>query len=256
MSMNPFSRSLIITILLSWVAFFSFAQKKLPPQYTPLSIEFNFGIQNPAGDLSKRFESNLCLGVGFERVSLPKGWIFAINGSYLFGQTVKEDVLSKIRTPEGEILSDIGNYASVELRERGFYIGSHFGKIFKLSDNGNRFRGIRATFGVGFLQHKIRIQDDNNSAPQIAPPYDTGYDRLTNGFSLNQFIGYQVVSRDKKINFYAGFDFTEGFTKNRRAFNYDTRQRDDAARLDILYGFRIGWSIPLTTNVKADEIEY
>jgi hypothetical protein len=254
--MNPFSRSLSMTILLSWVSFFSFSQKKLPTQYAPLSIDFNFGAQNPAGELSKRFGSNLCVGVGFERVSLPKGWIFGINGSYLFGQNVNEDVLAKTRTPEGEILSDIGNYASVELRERGFYIGGHFGKIFKLSDNGNRFRGIRATFGVGFLQHKIRIQDDNNSAPQIAPPYDVGYDRLTNGFALNQFIGYQVVSRDKKINFYAGFDFTEGFTKNRRGFNFDTRQKDDASRLDILYGFRVGWSIPLTSNVKADEIEY
>lgn len=254
--MNQFARSLIITILLSWVSFFSFCQKKLPTQYAPLSIDFNFGAQNPTGELSKRFGSNLCIGVGFERISLPTGWIFAINGSYLFGQTVYEDVLSKIRTPEGEILSDIGNYASVELRQRGFYFGGQFGKIFKLSDNGNRFRGIRATFGVGFLQHKIRIQDNNNSAPQIAAPYDAGYDRLTNGFALTQFIGYQVVSRDKKINFYLGFDFTEGFTKNRRAFNYDTRQRDDAARLDLLYGFRVGWSIPLTSNVKADEIEY
>jgi hypothetical protein len=254
--MNQFFRSLIITILLSWVSFFSFSQKKLPTQYTPLSIDFNFGFQNPAGELSKRFGSNLCVGVGFERVSLPKGWIFAINGSYLFGQTVKEDVLAGMRTSDGAIIGDIGTYSSVDLRQRGFNVGGHFGKIFKISDNGNRFRGIRATFGVGFLQHKIRIQDNDNAAAQVAPPYDAGYDRLTNGISLNQFIGYQVVSRDKKINFYAGFDFTEGFTKNRRGFNFDTRLRDDKSRLDILYGFRVGWSIPLTSNVKADEIEY
>jgi hypothetical protein len=249
-------RSFKIIFLLCWVSFFSYSQKKLPTQYAPLSIDFHFGVQNPASDLSKRFGSNLCVGVGFERVSLPKGWIFGINGSYLFGQTVYEDVLAPLRTTEGAILGDVGTYASVALRERGFYVGSHFGKIFKISDNGNRFRGIRATFGVGFIQHKIRIQDDSNSAPQVASPFDVGYDRLTNGFALSQFIGYQVVSRDKRINFYAGFDFTEGFTKNRRGFNYDTRQRDDAARLDVLYGFRVGWSIPLTSNVKADEIEY
>jgi hypothetical protein len=254
--MNPFSISFAFSFLLSWCTFFSFAQKKLPSQYTPLSIDFNFGVQNPGGDLSKRFGTNLCVGVGFEQVFLPKGWIFGIQGNYIFGQTVIEDVLAPLRTPEGAVLGDIGAYASVELRERGYYVGSHFGKIFKLFDNGNRFHGIRATFGLGFMQHKIRIQDDNNSAPQVAPPYDAGYDRLTSGFALNQFIGYQVVSRDKKINFYAGFDFTEGFTKNRRGFNYDTRQRDDATRFDLLYGFRVGWSIPLTSNVKADDIEY
>jgi hypothetical protein len=255
--MNSFSLSFAFTFLLSWVTLFSFAQKKLPSQYRPLSIDFNFGVQNPEGDLGKRFGTNLCVGVGFEQVSLPIGWIFGIQGNYIFGQTVVEDVLAPLRTPEGAVLGDIGAYASVELRERGYYVGSYFGKIFKLSDNGNRFRGIRATFGVGFMQHKIRIQDDNNSAPQIAPPYDAGYDRLTNGFALNQFIGYQVVSRDKRINFYAGFDFTEGFTKNRRGFNYDTRLRDDAPRFDFLYGFRVGWSIPLISNsVKADDIEY
>jgi hypothetical protein len=254
--MSQSYRTYIIIFFSLGVSFFAYAQKKLPTQYTPLSIDFNFGVQNPEGDLSKRFGTNLCVGVGFERVSIPKGWIFGIQGNYIFGQTVNEDVLAPLRTPEGAILGDIGTYASVELRERGFFLGGHFGKIFKLSDNGNRFHGIRATLGLGFLQHKIRLQDDNNSAPQIAPPYETGYDRLTNGFALNQFIGYQVVSRDKRINFYAGFDFTEGFTKNRRGFNYDTRQRDDKNRLDVLYGFRIGWAIALTSSEKAENIEY
>jgi hypothetical protein len=256
MALNSSYRSHSISFLILCIAFFSFAQKKLPSQYAPLSIDFNFGYQKPTSDLSKRFGSNLCVGIGFEQANLPKGWIYGINGFYLFGQTVNEDVLAGMRTTDGGIIGDIGTYSSVDLRERGFNVGVHFGKIFKLSDNGNRFRGIRVTLGVGFLQHKIRIQDNDNATPQIAPPYDVGYDRLTNGFSLSQFIGYQVVSRDKKINFYAGFDFTEGFTKNRRGFNFDTRQRDDASRLDVLYGFRVGWSIPLFTNQKADEIEY
>jgi hypothetical protein len=252
-----FKPSFILTLTWCLIVSVSFSQKKIGPEYTPLSIDFNFGAQMPAADLEKRFGSNLCVGVGIERISLPKGWIFSVNGCYLFGQNVNEDVLSKLRTPEGEIISDIGTYAAVELRQRGFYVGGHFGKIFKLSDNGNRFRGIRATLGVGFLQHKIRIQDNNNSAPHVAPPYDAGYDRLTYGFALNQFIGYQVVSRDKQINFYAGIDFIEGFTKNRRGFNYDTRQRDDASRLDILYGIKVGWQITLSSNSKkADEIEY
>ena len=110
--------------------------------------------------------------------------------------------------------------------------------------------------GGGFVQHKIRIQDNGNSAPQIAPPYTAGYDRLTNGLALTQFVGYQIVSRDKTINFFLGLDFTEGFTRNRRGFNFDTRQADTQKRLDILYGARVGGSIPLFTNQNADDIEY
>lgn len=256
MFINKLPVSFTTTLFLCCIFFTSNAQKKLATQYTPLSIDFNFGYQIPSGDLINRFGSNLCVGVGFERISLPKGWIFSVNGFYMFGQTVKEDVLAPMRTAEGEILGDIGTYASVQLRERGFYVGAQFGRLIKLSDNGNRFRGIRATFGLGYFQHRIRLQDDSNSAAQITAPYDVGYDRFTDGFALHQFIGYQVVSRDKTINFYAGFDFTEGFTKNRRGFNFDTRLRDDAPRLDVLMGFRVGWSIPLYANVKADAIEY
>ena len=232
------------------------AQKKFSNNYTPLSINASFGVQNPLADLSKRFGSNLMVGTGLELISLPKGWIVGADFQYLFGQTVKEDVLSIFKTPEGALLSDIGTYANIQLRERGVYIGMQGGRLFKLFDNGNRVGGVRLTVGGGFLQHKIRIQDNANSAPQIAPPYTNGYDRLTNGFALTQFIGYQVVSRDKTVKFFIGIDFTEGFTRNRRGFNFDTRQFDNKKRSDVLYGARVGWSIPLFTNQNADEIEY
>ena len=210
----------------------------------------------PSGDLAKRFSENMNVGGGFEYMSLPKGWIINTQFQYLFGQKVKEDVLASMRTLEGAILGDIGTYASVFLRERGIYMGLQGGKLLPFFDNGNRVGGLRLTIGVGFLQHKIRIQDNNGSAPQLSEPYTSGYDRLTNGWALNQFVGYQLVSRDKKLNFFIGVDCTEGFTRNRRGFNYDTRQFDKEKRLDILYGVRVGWSTVLFSNSKSDEIEY
>ena len=245
-----------IMLFICFSAQILYAQKKFSTQYTPLTINTSFGVQIPAADLSKRYGTNLTVGGGLEYISLPKGWIIATDFQYLFGQKVKEDVLANMRTPDGAILGDIGTYANIQLRERGIYIGVSAGKLFKFFDNGNRIRGLRFTAGGGFLQHKIRIQDNGNSAPQIAPPYTAGYDRLTNGLALTQFVGYQIVSRDKTINFFIGLDFTEGFTQNRRAFNFDTRQADTKKRLDILYGARVGWSIPLFTNQNADDIEY
>ena len=246
----------IAIIFLSVFSCSLMAQKKYSSEYTPLSINTTFGVQLPAADLGQRFGSNMSVGGGVEYITLPKGWIVNADVQFLFGQSVKEDVLAPLRTPEGALLGDIGTYASVQLRERGLFMGVNAGRLFKFFDNGNRVGGLRLTVGGGFLQHKIRIQDDTNSAPQVAPPYSAGYDRLTNGFSLSQCIAYQVVSRDKTINFFIGFDFMEGFTRNRRGFNFDTRQQDTQKRIDVLYGVRVGWSIPIFTNQNADEIEY
>lgn len=221
-----------------------------------MGLNTTFGIHQPAGKLAERFGMDMHVGGGIEYISLSKGWIIGGDIFYMFGKDVKEDVLKNMRTADGAILGDIGTYASVDLRERGLYCGMNGGRLFKLSDNGNRIGGVRLTLSVGFLQHKIRIQDNSNSAPQLQSPYTEGYDRLTNGFALSQFIGYQMISRDKTINFFIGLDFTEGFTRNRRVFNFDTRQVDDKKRLDMLYGIRAGWFIPLFSNQNADNIEY
>ena len=233
------------------------AQKAvLPKNYTPLSITVKYGAQKPFGILSQRFGINSCVGGGIERVSIPRGWILGAESYFIYGSKVKEDVLKNIRTPEGTILGDIGTYAGVVLKERGVYIGMHLGKLFIFNDNGNRASGLRLTMGGGFLKHKIRILNEDNSAQQVAPPYAEGYDRMTYGIAFSQSIGYQVISRNKTINFTLSLDFTEGVTRNRRGFNFDTRQRDDGKRVDILSGLHATWSIPIFTNQKADDIEY
>lgn len=221
-----------------------------------VGLNATFGIHAPSQDMAQRFGSDLHFGGSLERISLSKGWIIGADFFYFFGKDVKEDVLKPLRTAEGNILGDIGTYADVVLRERGLYCGIHGGKLFKLKDDGNRISGIRLTLSAGFLQHKIRIQDNSNSAPHLQPPYTEGYDRLTNGIGFSQFIGYQTISRDKTLNFFIGLDCIQGFTQNRRRFNFDTRQIDDKKRLDILYGVRVGWFIPLFSNQNADNIEY
>ena len=246
----------LILLILLISAYVSAQKPSLPKHYTPLSINAHYGVQKPIGTLAQRFGINNRIGGGFEFISLPKGWIIGLDGYFIFGQKVKEDVLKNIRTPDGAIIGDIGTYAAVYMRERGYYIGIQSGKLFPFSDNGNRVSGLRLTISGGFLQHKILLKNDDNSAQQVAPPYAAGYDRLTNGFAIAQFIGYQIISRDKTLNLTLGFDFTEGFTQNRRGYNFDTRQRDDAKHIDLLTGIRATFSIPLFTNQKAEEIEY
>jgi hypothetical protein len=246
----------LIIIVLLFATVLKAQKAVLPKYYTPLSITVKYGVQKPFGILAQRFGVNNNVGVGIEKISIPKGWIMGAESYFIYGSKVKEDVLKTIRTPEGTILGDIGSYAGVALKERGIYIGAHLGKFFVFNDNGNRVSGLRLAMGAGFLKHKIRILNEDNSAQQVGSPYAEGYDRMTYGMAFSQSIGYQFISRNKTVNFTLSLDFTEGVTRNRRGFNFDTRQRDDSKRLDFLSGLHATWSIPVFTNQKADEIEY
>ena len=233
------------------------AQRNLPKEFSAININASFGAQKPAGDLAKRFRNNLGVGGGIEYVKIPSGWSYSLYAQYLFGNDVNEDVLAKIRTTDGNIIGESNAYADVGLKMRGLYTGASVGKILKLHDRGNRFGGIRLALGAGWLNHHIRIQDNTQgSVPHLDVQYAKGYDRRSSGIAFSQFVGYQMVSRDRTLNFFAGFEMTEGFTKNRRGFNFDTMQRDDSRRLDILYGVRVGISVALSTNVNASELEY
>ncbi len=219
-------------------------------------VNLSYGLQMPGGDIKPRFGNNSNLGLGLEYITDETNWIFGFEGYFIFGSNVKQDVLSTLRTPEGFIIGNDRNYADIQLRERGIYTGALVGKIIPFSETRKR-SGLRITLGAGLLQHKIRIQDDpNRSVPQLLGDYKKGYDRLTNGLAFNEFIGYQRLSENKRLNFYIGIEMTQGFTQNRRDFNFDTQARDDAKRLDLFFGIRAGWVLPFYFGQSADEIYY
>jgi len=95
------------------------------------------------------------------------------------------------------------------------------------------------------LQHHIRIENKDNNAPQVLGDYKKGYDRLTNGFAAKTFIGYQYLDSKRRFNFYAGFEFYQAWTKNRREYNFDTMSRDNNLYHDYLYSFKAGWILPI-----------
>jgi hypothetical protein len=63
-------------------------------------LEFKYGIHFPSGDLKDRFGTNNDIGMTIQRVSAEKKIFFGVEGIYIFGNTVKEDVLALTGTPE------------------------------------------------------------------------------------------------------------------------------------------------------------
>ena len=218
------------------------------------NFSFGYGIEFPFGDLADRFSDNLRFTVGAERMT-GSNWIFGLEFSYMFGDTVKEDVLTNIRLNNGEILGADNGYAEVFTRQRGLFLGANFGKLIPF--NSESRSGLRITAAAGLLAHYIRIQDEASSLPQIEGDYIKGYDRLTRGLAFRQFIGYQHVTENKRVNFYIGLEFTQAFTKSIREINFDTGlPTNKDSRFDGLIGLKAAWILPFFDGYVDEEIFY
>ena len=200
--------------------------------------------QLPGGDLADRFGNNLNVG-GIFQWKFRNNVLVGLEGNFLFGENVKEsNFLDAYKSPDGNILDGKGHFTVVALSERGMKFEIKVGKIFPVIGP-NKNCGLMTTVGVGYLQHKIRIETPSGNVPFIEGEYSKGFDRLTNGISLTEFLGYMNFSNRKLVNFYAGIECTQGFTKNKRAQNFDTGIQDAKSRMDLLFGIRLGWVFPI-----------
>jgi hypothetical protein len=214
-------------------------------------LHLTFGAHTPLGDMADRFGVDGNFGAMVEYLT-ENNFIMGVEGHYLFGSEVKEDPLAILRTPEGGIIGNNRLVASVVLRERGYYMGGMVGKLFTFNEKRS---GIRVTAGAGLLRHWIRVQDDNSSVTQLTGSYKKGYDRLTGGLALNQFIGWQHLAANRRSNFLIGIEFNQGFTKSLRDWDFNDMKKLEGNRLDLRVGLRVAWTLPFYQG-KSEEIFY
>lgn len=205
------------------------------------------------GDLSERFGymNNIGILAGYKT---NRNWFFGLDGGYLFGNQIRlDDPFVNLRDSKGNITDQNGDIAQVLTFSRGWQFDATVGKIIPiLSPNKNS--GIFVQFGAGYLQHKMRIETNDQVVPVLELDYKKGYDRFTSGINLKQFLGYSFMANQGFYNFYAGFYISEGLTKNRRTIFFD--QPDTPVptdtRMDIMYGFQAGWIIPIYKRKPKD----
>jgi hypothetical protein len=218
------------------------------------SLAVAYGYQVPSGDLAERFGQNSVVQMDLQ-FKTRKYWTFGICGGYFFGKDVKESIFDSISTSNGGIIDNGGQFADVRLYERGFTVALTAGRMFSWKKP-NPNSGIVFNVGVGLMQHKIRIETIGNAVPQLSKTYKKGYDRLTNGILLTENLGYQYFSANRLVNIYIGFECMQGFTQNRRSYNYDTMMKDDRKRLDILYGAKFAWVLPMYKRAPQEFYTY
>jgi len=204
----------------------------------------SFQYQAPGGDMADRFGNNYNVGA-FLNYKFARNWMLGIESDFLFADNVKEEgILDGISTDDGNIIGESGEFATVYLYERGFHILAKAGKVFPLFGP-NKNSGLLLSAGVGFLQHKIKIDVDKEDVPELSKEYKKGYDRLSNGPALTEGISYLHCGSKRLINFSLGFECTQAFTQCRRDYNFDQMKKDTTKRLDLLYGIRFTWFFPI-----------
>lgn len=211
---------------------------------------FSFHVSShlPSGDIAKRYGYNSGVG-GSYWLKTSSNWLMAADFTFMHGNKFKEDsILDGIRDESKYLITTNGEQMFPTISERGFYAGLRVGKLFPvIGPNVNS--GLIFTASAGLLQYKTFFRLEENSIPIIMDDYVKLYDYLTNGFSLNQFIGYLHLDSDQPINFYAGFEFHQAWTMCRRDWLYNLHGPESlirpGIRNDFLFGFRVGWIFPV-----------
>lgn len=208
------------------------------------------GVDFPMADMAKRFGTSYRIGVGIKHKT-ENNWIFGAKFEFIVGNKMKEDSLLYNMKNASGITNINGEVINVGMFERGYMTGVTIGKIFPFAQ-ANPNSGPMMLASLGFIQYKINFFDRDNSFPQLRDEYKKGYDRLTNGIYIEDFIGYCLHSKNKLVNVYAGLNFAWGFTKVRRDYIFDLARTDNANRNDILVGFKLGWVVPIYKKKSED----
>ncbi|XZF15285.1 hypothetical protein ACTHGU_04045 [Chitinophagaceae bacterium MMS25-I14] len=214
-------------------------------------IGANASFDFPMADMAKRFGTDFRIG-GALSYKTKSNWMIGAKADFLFGDKVKEDsLMANIKTSNGGFIDQTGQVLNVGTYERGYMIGVQLGKIINITKE-KTDNGILVMTGAGFIQHKIRIYDQDKTIPELRGDYLKGYDRLTNGWYLEQYVGYSYFASNSLINFHVGLDFMAAFTQGRRDYLFDVMKPGNDKRLDMLFGIRAGWYFPIFRR-KSDD---
>lgn len=231
--------------------------------YTIPMFNISYAYQWTGADMAKRFGRNYNLG-GSIMVKTKKNLLYGIKGNFLWGGKVLDNtIFDNIGTrnqlyddngnPDGEeivVIDNEGRPTAIHLGQRGSSFFLFGGKMFNvLAPNKNS--GFIVYGGLGMLQHKISIKFQDDIAA-LSDEHKKGYDRFSLGYAMNGFAGYLFLSKNRLLNFFGGFDYTIGWTKSLRGYNYATQQPDNKTYTDVLYGVRIGWIIRLNKRQSQD----
>jgi hypothetical protein len=216
-------------------------------------VGIHYGMNATGGDLADRYGMLNHLGA-IAGYKTTKNWFWGFDGNFIFGDRIRmTGILDHLVDSYGNVTDMNGDIGRIVLFARGFNVNLSVGKVIPVFSS-NRNSGIFVHAGAGYLLHKLRVETQDQVIPSLELDYKKGYDRLTTGINVHQFLGYAFLANKGVVNFYGGFYAQQGFGINRRNINFDQADIpvDMSRRLDLQMGFKLGWFVPIYKRQPKD----
>lgn len=245
-------RSLVLALLLTQSVTWSqrnFADSIIGTPWVGIQYGGNWSF----GDLGDRygFFNHVGAMAGYKT---NRNWVYGLDGNFMFGNQIRMTGLFNELMDSHGIVSDVnGDVGTFVLFSRGFNVNLMLGKVIPVWSP-NKNSGIYIHGGIGYLQHKLRIESNDQVIPSLELDYKKGYDRFTSGVNFHEFVGYAFLANQGVVNFYGGFYAQQGLTKNRREIFFDRPDEEvpKGTMLDIQIGFKVGWFVPVYQRKPKD----
>ncbi|MAO71947.1 MAG: hypothetical protein CMD02_05505 [Flavobacteriales bacterium] len=235
-----------LSILVLFYSINSFAQDDT---FKNKMILFEYSYQVPITNLANDFGNNSSMGLCY--LQNKNDFLLGFDANFMFGGNVRDTtILQLISTDDGFLINASGELDEVLLYERGINTHLMTGKSFRFE--ANNLTGIYIYGGLGYLQHKIRLESNRTTLPQIEGNYLYGYDKFTNGLSTKICIDYMYFDKKNSIKYHIGTEFINAFTTIKRRYNFAQMEEfDQSLKLDQIVGLRFGIIIPINRNNEA-----
>ena len=232
-------------------------------------FQATYAFHIPGLDTKDLYGVSHNVGGGFT-YKTESGWLFTLNGNYIYGPKVKGDrieILGEgITTNAGEIIGSVGNVSLLEFNQRGFHLQGEVGKLFPYGPNPNS--GFFVQGGLGYLQNRIRI-DYQQALLNIPLPVDQdyrfGYDRMRGGPAAHLEAGYLLLNDTRLLNLSIALEVTYARTCELRDYDFRVFTNPQTGVMepvgytdpnkrynDLYYGIRVTWSIPVYERKPQD----
>ena len=255
---NIFNKRFIFSVGMTILLLYShrlFSQSFKNDKLNVPALTATYGFCLPMADLSDRYTIFSQAGSSF-LMKFKSNITVSLEGLILFSNNYRgESPLRSILNDNGTITNIHGDQTLFTLGMRGMQFQIKGGYIIsKYSHNPNS--GITLSAGAGFFQSKYWIDQRGQNTPQIMGEYVKGYDKMSNGFALTQFIGYTYFHNKNFLNVYAGIEFTEAWTKDRRVWDFALNRKNDTKYNEIMTAFKVGFMIPFIRREAEGKYYY
>ncbi len=228
-----------------------YSQKVSAPRWFLLQTSAQYNING--GDWKSRYPAFTSVPLSFEYFHRHKFIVGANYNIYLGSQVNENGLYGNMTNSKNELLDLNGYPAVVRTYMRGFQSGVHALKSYPLKAGSNWH--LQMGGGLGYYRSYTKFVFDENQVPQIDGNYQTGYDRLSAGWYLQEQMRIQYLNNEL-VSMGLGIHFMQGSSNHLRPYDFANQTPGYQQFTDYSYGANLFITIPIRVSETLPEPDY